>query len=126
MSEFITKAELEEFKRELITELKNAEIETKEKTSGQLLKPIYNKWFHDTKLSYCKNDEKPFKQYFPVPHIWKVWDAIRAIVCAVSGSKTVAGIQDTGLALDFCEKLCEFIDGYMSNVKEAAHEKDTK
>lgn len=113
MSDYITKAELEEFKQSLITELKNTEVELKEKSTGKLLGPIYKRWFHDATKDYRVNLEKPFRKHFPAPYVWKVWDEIRALTCVVCESKTVAGIRDTEMALDFCEKLCEFIDSYM-------------
>lgn len=113
MSDYITKSELEEFGKKLIEQLKDTEIEIKSNSNGQLLKPIYNKWFHCTMHSKEQNRDKPFKQHFDVPRVWKVWDSVRGLTCAVCGVRQVVAIKDTAFALDFCEKLCEFIDQYM-------------
>ena len=78
------------------------------------MKSVYNKWFHDTRVSVNTNANKALRSKFSVNYVWKVWDGIRGLTCAVCGSNTVAGIKDTEKALDFCEKLCEFIDYYMN------------
>lgn len=104
---------LNEFKGELLESIKQMELETKTSTSPQLLKTVYNKWFHDPTKQASENMKKPFKQVSSVPVIWKIWDAMRALVCAVCNAKKVECITDQARALDFCEKLCGFVYNYM-------------
>lgn len=119
---YITKEELNqtltEFKDDLLESMKEMELEVKGSVSPQLLKTIYNKWFHDTTRSTSTNVNKPFKTVSEFPYVWKIWDAMRALTCAVCNAKKVEHITDPARALDFCEKLCEFVYDYMKEEKE--------
>lgn len=114
---YITQEELtktlSDFKTDLLESIKQMELEVKGSASPQLLKTVYNKWFHDTTKRVPDNLSKPFKQVSSTPYIWKIWDAMRALTCAVCDAKKVENITNPAMALDFCEKLCEFTYEYM-------------
>lgn len=114
---YITQEELtktlSDFKTDLLESIKQMELEVKGSASPQLLKTVYNKWFHDATKRVPDNLSKPFKQVSSTPYIWKIWDAMRALTCAVCDAKKVENITNPAIALDFCEKLCEFTYEYM-------------
>lgn len=119
MSEYVTKEDLEEFRKQLIDELKSAEVQMKEPGNGKILVPVMQKWFHDTKCYYDENNKKAFKKFFSQPQIWKVWEAVRALTSAVCGARTVTQIKDVDMAVDYCEKLCEFTYKYLEERMES-------
>ena len=125
--EYITQEELNTaltvFKDELLESIKQMELEVKGSVSPQLLKTVYNKWFHDTKRRTTENLSKPFKQVSSTPYIWKIWDAMRALTCAICNANKVEHITDPARALDFCEKLCEFVYDYMKGAEENDEER---
>lgn len=125
MGEYVTKEDFEEFKKQLINDLKCAESQMKEPGNGKILVPVMQKWFHDTRCDYAENNKKAFKKFFQQPHIWRVWDAIRGLTSAVCGSKTVAQISDMDMALDYCEKLCEFTYKYLEDRRASDVREDT-
>ena len=113
--QYVTKDDLEEFKKALVKELKNAEVQLKETNGCKLLTPVYHRWIHDTRSSRPFNT--PFQILLHYKHSYKIWDAVRKMVCSVCDVTTVAAIRpdDQAMALDFCEKLCEFTYNYMKN-----------
>ena len=90
-------------------------MELKSQNGNKLLLSVYHNWIYDP--SKRERFNTPFHKTFGCPQTYRVWDAIRKVVCAVCGVTTVAGIplRKQELAVDFCDKLCEFIYEYMKN-----------
>ena len=114
-TQYVTKADLEEFKRILVEEMKNAEVQLKKTNGNKLLSPIYHRWIHNT--SDRKPFDTPFQKMLPYKQTYNIWDAVRKVVCAVCGVTVVSAIPPSkqAMAMDFCDKLCEFIYNYMKN-----------
>lgn len=114
-NQYVTKADLEEFKKVLVEEMKNAEVQLKETNGCKLLSPIYHRWIHNTHDR--KPFDTPFQKLLPYKQTYRIWDAVRKTVCSVCGVTTVAAIHPSkqSMAMDFCDKLCEFIYEYMKN-----------
>jgi hypothetical protein len=112
---YITQSDLEEFKKQLIADLKNAEVELKSQNGNKLLTPVYHHWIHNTNAR--NSFDTPFQKIISCKQSYRIWDAVRKTVCAVCGVTTVAAIRISKqeFALDFCDKLCEFIYEYMKN-----------
>ena len=114
-NQYVTKEDFEEFKKQLIEEMKNAEVELKSQNGNKLLLPIYHHWIYDSTSRDRFNT--PFQKVFGCPKSYRIWEAVRKVVCTVCGATTVAAIpvRKQEFALDFCDKLCEFIYEYMKN-----------
>ena len=111
--QYVTKDDLEEFKKQLLQDMKNAEVELKSQNGNKLLLSVYHNWIYDPSSSY--RFKTPFHNTFETKQTYRIWDAVRKVVCAVCGVTTVAGIpiKKQEFAIDFCDKLCEFIYEYM-------------
>lgn len=116
---YITQEELNtalsSLKEDLLSSMKQMELEIKSGTNPKLLTEVYSRWFHDTTKDYTENFEKPFRILSEPPYVWKIWEAMRMLTCAVNNSNRVDRIGNPAAALDFCEKLCEFTYNYMEN-----------
>lgn len=111
--QYITKDDLEAFRKQLFDEMKNAEVELKSQNGNKLLMPVYHQWIHNTNAKDSFNT--PFQNLISCQQSYRIWEAVRKTVCAVCGVTTVAAIRSgkQEFAVDFCDKLCEFIYEYM-------------
>lgn len=119
--QYVTKTDLEDFKKELLAEMKKEEISLKEKDSGHMfLRPVYQKWFYNQGTT--KPFDTPFIGYLDSRCAHRLWEGIRKVVCSSVGVNNVAQIHRSKreFALDFSDKLCEFIFEYVKQSKEGA------
>ncbi len=110
---YVTIADLEDFKKQLIADMKDAEVKLHEQKGNMLLVPVYHKWIHNT---YARKPfDTPFQEMFGSPLRHKIWDGVRKVTCHVVGVNTVSQIPNSRakMALEFADKLCEFIYEYM-------------
>ena len=112
---YVTMEDLEAFKKSLIEELKHTEVEIKSQNGNKLLIPVYHHWIHNTNQRNAF--DTPFQNLVDCKQSYRIWEAVRKTVCAVCGVTSVASIRigKQEYALDFCDKLCEFIYDYMKH-----------
>lgn len=111
--QYVTMADLEDFKKQLIADMKNAEVELHEQKGNMLLVPVYHKWIYNTPAR--NSSDTPFCKLVGCPLNHRIWDGVRKVTCNVIGVNTVAQIPHSRheMALDFADKLCEFIYEYI-------------